>query len=125
MELMNGYKFQFGIWESFCEYSDPELISGLFEKVFELNKTNIQFVTELACVVNLKCWEYYESGNSKLSRIYSDLYYRVREYVLETAYENGTFTDEDIRYYFEVTDQNGTDIRTKGQTSRSLFGIRI
>ena len=104
MRLMNGYEFQYKIWENFGELSDKTLIESLFEKVFELNKTNIKFLTELACVVNLKCWEFYESGDNKLSRIYSDLYYKVREYVLETAYENGAFNDEDIRYYFEITD---------------------
>ena len=56
------------------------------------------YVAELALVTNWKCWKHYEDGREGLSKLYSDMYYKVNDY----AYSH--FKGDDMAYYFNVTD---------------------
>ena len=74
-------------------------IEDTFKRVFDEWKDNYLYLTELAMVVNALCWEHYGKGEGQLMELYSDYYYKVRDY----AYDN--LTGDELQHYYEVTDQ--------------------
>ena len=102
MILPNGYELQTTFWEDFtiADAFGKAAIKDTFKRAFDEWKTDIRYVTELAIVTNLKCWDWYRKGNEEISKIYSDMYYKVRNYV----YIGKHFTNEERDYYFDLTD---------------------
>ena len=100
MRLANGYETKTTFWEDFtiAEVFGDSAVKDTLNRVFKEWKNDITYVTELAVVTNLKCWQWYERGNDKLSKLYSDYYYKVQDYVYSH------FKGEDIDYYFNITD---------------------
>ena len=66
----------------------------------ELNKRkdSIHLMTELVMHLNRKCWDMYENSFSHMSEIYSDLFYKAKDYVFEH------FEDDDIDYFLRMID---------------------
>ena len=110
--LPNGHVLDYGFMECFDAFdesvkkgeNDITVISKVFEDLFNQAPDDIHRLTDLACVVNLRCWYWFDVGDSTMSRMYSELYYKVNDHILGTGYENGTFTDEDVSYYARITD---------------------
>ena len=73
-------------------------VKDTFKRAFEEWRTDVVYVTELALVMNWKCWDHYEKGNTELSMLYSDQYYEVRGWCLDNL------EGEDFEYYFRTTD---------------------
>ena len=73
-------------------------VKDTFKRAFEEWRTDVVYVTELALVMNWKCWDHYEKGNTELSMLYSDQYYKVRGWCLDNL------EGEDFEYYFRTTD---------------------
>lgn len=100
-ELVNGYTFQFGFQEKFDaldEANDPKGVKNLFKSITNEHK-DIKSLTELACVLNLRCWYHYREGNHTLSALYGDLFYKTQNIVY-----SGKYSDEELTYFFRVTD---------------------
>lgn len=89
------------------DFNIAEDVSGLkgvkdtFKRAFGGWKHDIRYMTNLAVVINMKCWQHFEAGNKELSREYGEEYYKVRDWVYSD--ESG-FTEEDQRYYYRHTD---------------------
>lgn len=98
MAVETGYKMQTTFWGDFrvC-FFDKEAIKDTYKRAFAEWKDDKVYGTELALVLNWLSWFYYEKDND-VAKLYSDLYYEVREYVLDN------WKDEKLSYYLETTD---------------------
>ena len=94
------YEFKTTFWDDFtiADAYGEEGVKDTFVRAFWAWKDDVEFVTELAIVVNWKCWQHWKNGNLGLSELYSDLYYKVRDWCLDHL------KGEDLRYYLETTD---------------------
>lgn len=54
--------------------------------------------TELSMVLNHKCWQHYNSDSTILSKLYSELWGKFHDYVLDS------WEGEDLQYYLRITD---------------------
>lgn len=102
MTLPNGYELKTTFWEDFsiAEKFGVLAIKDTFARVYKEWKDNIEYATELSIVMNLKCWEYYEKHNEKLSQLYEKYYYDMDTYILDSK----KYSDKDKSYYLSVTD---------------------
>lgn len=94
------YEFKTTFWMDFtiAEHFGVGAVKDTFERAFHEWRGDVVYITELALVMNWKCWEKWEKGDDELSRYYSDRYYEVREWCLDNL------KGDDLRYYFETTD---------------------
>lgn len=99
---MNPYSYKFitTFWSDFgiAECFGHNAVIDTYNRAFEEWKNDYKYLTELVIVTNWKCWEHYDKGNSELSSIYAELYYKCRDYALDTLKGN------ELRYHLEVTD---------------------
>lgn len=74
--LLNGYKFVYTFQSDFdiADHFGAEAVKYTFNRAFNEWKSDIVAVSEIECVLNLRCWFWYEHGNEDLSRLYSDLF---------------------------------------------------
>ena len=76
-------------------------VKDTFKRAFKEWKNDIEYVTELCIVMNIRCWFWYEKGNEELSKLYSNYYYQVMDYVYS---DESKFSKEDQSYFFGMTD---------------------
>lgn len=86
-------------WDDFtiADAFGADAIKDTFNRAFGGWKSDYRYVTELAVVMNKKCWSWYRK-NDVYGLLYHDLYYKVRDY----AYSK--FKGPEIEHYFKVTD---------------------
>ena len=100
IENITGYKpittfyTDFSIADAFGKAA----ILDTYQRAFDSWKEDIKYITELVMVLNWKCWEHYDKGNSAYSILYEDLYHKLDGYVLDN------FTGDDVTYYLRTTD---------------------
>lgn len=75
-------------------------VEDTFARAFACWKHDVRYLANLAMVVNHKSWQHADA-NPELSRLYAEFYYAVRDFVYD---DDSPFDDDDIRYFFEVTD---------------------
>ena len=90
----NTFHMDFAIAEVF----GIEAVKDTFSRVFHEWKTNYLYLTALVVVMNHRCWLHYENSNIELSKLYSDYYYKTREYALDNL------TGEEFEYFYDITD---------------------
>lgn len=97
---VNGYEMKTTFWSDFtiADAFGIDAIKDTFKRAFNEWKTNTIYITELALVMNWKCWAWYYKGNNVISKLYSDYYYEVREWCLDNL------KDKDLKYYLDTTD---------------------
>lgn len=100
MILENGYKTKTTFWSDFsiADVFGTKAVKDTFNRAFKEWKDNVIYGTELTIVMNMKCWYWYEHNNNELSTLYSEYYYKVRDYCLSH------YKGEDLQYYYENTD---------------------
>lgn len=101
-----GYEPKTTFWNDFsiADLYGPEAIADTFRRAFREWRDNMEYLTELALVLNHKGFFYHrdkEAKNSPLNLI-SELYFMMWEQVDDYAREN--LEGEDYEYYFRVTD---------------------
>lgn len=94
------YEFKTTFWMDFtiADHFGANAVKDTFERAFKEWRNDVVYVTELSLVLNWKCWQHYEKGDEKLSRLYSDLYYEVNGW----CYDN--LKGADLEYYWRTTD---------------------
>lgn len=97
---INGYTTKTTFWEDFsiADAFGLKAIRDTFKNAFENWKDDYIYLTELAMVLNWKCWQHYEQGDSKKSELYSTLFYKVQNY----AYSH--LKGKELNYYYRTTD---------------------
>ncbi len=100
IEEMTGYKPITTFYSDFsiADAFGVDAIKDTYQRAVKEWKENIKYMTELVMVLNWKCWEYFDKGNSTYSMLYSDLYYKLDAYVLDN------FGSEDVSYYLNTID---------------------
>lgn len=72
-------------------------IKSTYENAFRSWKNNYKYITELAMVLNWKCWRWYQV-NDEFSRLYTDLYYKLDEWIFNNL------KGDELDYYIQITD---------------------
>lgn len=100
MRMPNGEEFKTTFWDDFtiADAFGIPAVKDTFKRAFDEWKTDTVYLTELVIVMNMKCWYFYEKGNSALSETYSKLYYKAHHYA------QSHLKGEDFEYYFRMTD---------------------
>ena len=81
---------------------DNEKIKELARKKFEEYKDDYKKLTWFIMALNHLCWEWHSIGNSKLSELYSDLYYEYDEKAIDYLEKHNT--KEELSYFFKTLD---------------------
>ena len=94
-----GYTPKTTFWNDFtmADAFGVSAIQDTFDRSFRDWKDNIEYLTELALVLNHKIWQHYETNESLAS-----LYERLWRYVDDWCYDN--LEEEDFDYYYWLTD---------------------
>lgn len=95
-----GYKPFTTFWDDFsiADRFGEKAVKDTYDRAFKEWKSNCRYVTELAMVLNHKCWEHYGNHNINMSRLYSDLYDRTADWCLDNL------KDKELEYYIKTTD---------------------
>lgn len=94
-----GYELKTSFWEDFsiAEKFGESAIKDTYRRAFAEWKDNVEFITELALVLNHKTWQHYDR-HSCLYSLYDELWCEVDQFAA------GTFEGDDAAYYFQITD---------------------
>ncbi len=101
-----GYEPKTTFWDDFCiaDLYGPEAIVDTFKRAFKEWHSDVEYLTELALVLNHKGCFYYrdkEPETTPLNMI-SRLYFRMWDVVNQWAKDN--LNEDDYAYYFRITD---------------------
>lgn len=100
IQEVTGYEPQTTFWQDFsiAEHFGMAAIKDTFRRCFKEWKHDTVYATELALVLNWKSWAWYDLNREEMSRLYSDLFYEVQDYVYEH------WDSEATDYYYRITD---------------------
>lgn len=95
----NGYELQTTFWDDFsiADRFGLSAIQDTFNRAFREWKEDHEYLTELVLVLNHKIWQYHEKL-PKYATLYNTLYEQANQYAKENL------KDEELRYFFDVTD---------------------
>ena len=95
-----GYEQKTTFWQDFsiADRFGADAVIDTFQRAFNCWKGTCIYLTELVLVLNRKCWQHYEDGNSELSELYGELFYKAQDY----AYNH--LIGEDLNYFWRTTD---------------------
>ena len=80
-----------------AEHFGPKAIIDTVKNAIKHN-LGYKYLTELCMTTNHKCWIWYERGNTKLSELYGELYYFVRDWCFDHL------KGEELSYFIDTTD---------------------
>ena len=95
-----GYKQITTFFEDFsiADNFGISAIQDTYNRAFKSWKDNYKYLTELALVLNKKSWQHHAENNIRVSELYAELYYKVRDYALDNL------KDDELTYYIRTTD---------------------
>lgn len=73
-------------------------VQDTYDRAFNEWKNDYKYLTEFVMVLNKKCWQHYGEGNTELSELYSDLFYKAKDYALDNL------KDDELKYFLKTTD---------------------
>lgn len=87
-------------WQDFsiAEKFGIDAVKDTYKRAFAEWKNSYKYLTELVMVLNHKCWQQFDLGNTRLSGIYGEMYYAANDW----AY--ASLTGDELDFYFHVTD---------------------
>ena len=74
-----------------------QAIQDTYNRAFEGWKSDYKYITELAMVLNWKCWRWYEVKDD-YSRLYTELFHKLDEWIFNNL------QGEELDYYIRITD---------------------
>jgi len=98
--VVNGYETKTTFWDDFsiADKFGLDAVKDTYNRAFDSWHDDVEYVTELVLVLNWKCWDYYRRGMTKLSELYSKLYYKCHHWCC--SHLKGA----DFDYYFNIVD---------------------
>lgn len=98
---MNVYEPKTTFWSDFsiAECYGENGIKDTYNRAKNEWKDNIEYITELAMVLNHKSWQYNEK-NQALFSLYVELWTEIDNFIFEHFKDN----EEALNYYMRVTD---------------------
>lgn len=99
LERLLDFKFATTFWEEFCiaESYGKEGIVEHYNLVFDQWKNNLQYLTELVLVLNLKTFLCYKVDDT-IGIVYDELWKKTDAYAFETL------NKEELHYYLSALD---------------------
>ena len=99
MRLLD-YECQTTFWEDFsiADKFGVEAVKDTYRRAKTEWGDDRIYGTELSMVLNHKCWQHYNDGNTILSKLYSELWGEFHDYVLDN------WKGDDLQYYLRITD---------------------
>ena len=96
---MPDYDFKTTFWSDFsiADLFGVDAIEDTFKRAFDAWKTNVEYLAELVLVLNWKGWQWY-GKNADKAKTYFDLYEQADGWACDNL------SEDDMRYYFSVTD---------------------
>lgn len=87
-------------WQDFsiADHFGKCAVKDTYKRAMRDFKTDYKYLAELVIVLNHKCWQHYNKGLFELSSLYSDLYYKARNYALDNL------KGEEYEYFYQITD---------------------
>lgn len=94
-----GYEPKTTFWQDFsiADRFGIDAVKDTYKRAFEEWKTNIEYLTELAMVLNWKIWEQHQL-NVELAKVYDDLWREIDQYCMDNL------KGDDLQYYIRTTD---------------------
>ena len=94
-----GYEPKTTFWQDFsiADRFGIDAVKDTYKRAFEEWKTNIEYLTELAMVLNWKIWEQHQL-NVELAKVYDDLWREIDQYCMDNL------KVDDLQYYIRTTD---------------------
>lgn len=77
---------------------EPDAVQDTYNRSFKQYKDDKEYGTELAMALNHKAWEHDAKDNRELCRIYTELFHKLDEYILDN------WKGDDLSYYLKTTD---------------------
>lgn len=101
-ELMlseNGYETKTTFWEDFsiADRFGLPAVKDTFQRAFKDWKTNVEYVTELALVLNHKIWQHYKL-RPQLADLYDQLWRQCDAWCADNL------KGDDLSYYYRILD---------------------
>lgn len=99
IEEMTGYQPKTTFYTDFsiADGFGVDAIKDTYKRAFEGWKSNTEYVTELAMVLNWKIWEHY-NRNDRYARVYNDLWEQIDNWCMDNL------KGDDLKYYYRTTD---------------------
>lgn len=96
---MSGYQPKTTFWCDFtvADCFGNEAIQDTFNRAFDEWKSNTEYITELALVLNWKIYQHYKT-NKDIAELYDRLWKETDAWCMSNL------TDKDLEYYIRVTD---------------------
>lgn len=87
-------------WDDFtiADHFGTREVQDTFDTALNEWKHDYKYITELAIVLNHKCWMHHFLKNEALSDLYSNLFYETRDFACEN------FTGEAFKYFYKTID---------------------
>ncbi len=118
---MSGYERKYTFYADFgiaeyCEVykAEPNAVKDTYKRVIDSWGKSIKAMAEIVMVLNHKIWSFYgkvdssylgcsEEWRQHFVDIYNELYEDCVNFI-DSQYSKGVFTEEDMDYYWQVTD---------------------
>ena len=96
-----GYEPKTTFWNDFdiADWYGVSAIKDTFDRAFNEWKSNIEYLTELALVVNHRAW--FHEEDAKYCKAYVECYRAIENYVYG---DDSPLSKEERQYYWQVTD---------------------
>lgn len=95
-----GYDVKTTFWDDFTlaeRHGGVSAVKDTYKRAFKEWHNNVEYVTELAIVLNHKIWQHYEE-NIELGRVYNELWVECDTWCCDNL------QGEDAEYYFRTID---------------------
>lgn len=111
---MNGYEPKTTFWTDFsiAVMFGTGGVKDTYNRAKEGWQDSIEYMTELAMVLNHKSWQH-NGKNQTLCSLYADLWCNIEDFIYEHFKDN----EEAISYYQRVTDQIESNTKRGGNPS--------
>lgn len=98
------YTCDFSIAEWCVPVEGMSAIASTLRNALTNWRDNIEFFAEIVIVINMKSWEHAARNNNQYGKMYSDLYYMVRDLYFDWFNNSNKQHNEAMKYYFEYVD---------------------
>jgi len=97
--LENGYELKTTFWQDFtiADAFGAEAIKDTYKRSFRDWKNDVEYITELACVMSWKSCYWYQKNN-EYSMLYANYYHKVDNWCMNNL------KGKDLEYYIRITD---------------------
>lgn len=103
-ERKTTYTSDFSIAEWCVPIDGMQAVASTLRNALTNWRDDVEFFAEIIMVLNMKSWEHAARKNNQYGKMYSDLYYMVRDLYFDWFGEDNKQHDKAMEYYFNYVD---------------------